>query len=58
MKLEFFRRIFEKYWSIQIPEKLSSGSRFVPRGRADRQTNTTNLIIAFRHFVKAPNNAS
>ena len=58
MKLEFSWRIFEKYWIIYIPENLSIGSRFVPRGRAGRQSDITKPIAAFRHFAKAPNNAA
>jgi ABC-type amino acid transport system permease subunit len=37
IKLEFFRPIFEKYSNIKFNEKLSSGSRDVPRGRTDER---------------------
>jgi hypothetical protein len=32
-------------------ETPSSGSRGVPRGRADSQTDLTTLIVAFRNFA-------
>jgi hypothetical protein len=31
-----------------------SGSRVVPCGRTDRQTDMTKLRVAFRKFAKAP----
>ena len=37
---------------------MSSGSRVVPRGRADRRTDMTKLIVALRNFAKAPNEHS
>jgi len=36
MKLEFSRRIFEKYLNINCHESPSLGSRFFPCGRTDR----------------------
>jgi len=33
----------------------SSGSRVVPCGRTEGQTDTTKLIVDFRKFAKAPN---
>jgi hypothetical protein len=49
MKLEFSRRIFEKYSNIKFNENPSSGSRVVPCGR----TGTTKLIVAFRSSANA-----
>jgi hypothetical protein len=44
---------------IKFHENASSGSRVFPRGRMDgrtyEQTNMTELIVAFRNFVDAPN---
>jgi hypothetical protein len=34
-KTEFFRQIFEKYWSIKLHEKPASGSRVVAGGQTD-----------------------
>ena len=39
MKLEFSQQSFEKYSSIKLHEKPSSGSRVVPCGRMDGQIN-------------------
>jgi hypothetical protein len=58
MKLEFSRQIFEKYSNIKFHENLSTGSRVVPRGQTDRQTERqtgmTELTVAFHNFAKAP----
>ena len=43
-----------KYRNIKFQEIPSSGSRGVPRGQNDRQTDMTNLIVAFRNFPSAP----
>jgi len=40
MKLEFSRQILEKYSNIIFQEKPSSGSRIVPCGRTDEQTDS------------------
>ena len=32
------------------------GSRVVPCGRTDEQTDMTKVIVAFRNFAKAPKN--
>jgi hypothetical protein len=63
MKLELFRQIFEQYTNITFHENPSGGSRVVPCGRTDRQTeggtdgqretDMTKLIVAFRNFAKA-----
>jgi hypothetical protein len=39
MKLDFFRRIFEKFSNIKFHENPFSGSRIVPWRRKDGQTN-------------------
>ena len=56
MKLQFSRQIFEKYSSTQFHENPSSGSRIVPYGQTDGQTETTKLIEPFRNFSHAPKN--
>jgi hypothetical protein len=58
MKAEFSRQIFEKYSSIKFHENPPSGSRIVPRGRTDGQTDMTKLIVAFRNFANASRNWS
>jgi len=55
MKVEFSRQFLEKYSNIKFNENPSKGSRVVPCRRTDGQRNTTNLIVAFRNFAKAPN---
>jgi hypothetical protein len=40
MKLEFSRWIFEKYSNIKFHENPSSGSRAVPCGRKDGETDS------------------
>jgi len=52
IKLEFPRRIFEKYPHIKFHKIPSSGSRVVPCGRTDGQTDMTKLTVAFRNVVK------
>jgi hypothetical protein len=39
MTLEFSRQIFEKYSNIKFHENPFNGSRVVPCGRTDRQTD-------------------
>ena len=56
MKLEFSRRIFEKYSNIKFHKNSCSGSRVVPCGRPDGQTNMTKPIVASRNFANAPKN--
>jgi len=47
MILEFSGQIFEKYSNVKFNEYTSSGSRVVPYGRTDGQTDMTKLIVAF-----------
>jgi hypothetical protein len=54
MKLEFSRQIFEKYTNTKFYKNSSCGSQVVPRGRTDWQTDTTNLMFAFRNFANDP----
>ena len=60
MNFNFRDSIFEKYSNKKFGENPSSGSRIVPDGRADRQTDRhtdmTKLTVDFRNFVKAPKN--
>ena len=50
MKLEFSRQIFEIYSNINFRENPSSGSRVVPRGQSDEQTDMMTPIVDFRDF--------
>ena len=50
-----FLDIFSKNNPI-FRENPSSGSRVVLFGRRDRQTDMTELIVAFRNFANAPKN--
>jgi len=54
MKLEFSSQIFKKHKSIKFNENPSIGSRFVPCGQKDRQTDTTKLTVVFPNFANAP----
>ena len=54
MKLEFSQQIFEKSSNVKVHQNPSSGSRVVSRGRTDRRTEMTKLIVAFRNFANAP----
>jgi hypothetical protein len=55
IKAEFSRQIFRKFSNIKFHENPSSGSRLIPWGRTDRQTDITRLTDAFRNFANAPN---
>jgi len=48
-------QIFEKYSNVRFHDNPSSGSRIVPGGRTDGQTDMTKLVITFRNFAIAPN---
>jgi len=70
MKHEFSQHIFEKYTNTNFHENLNSGSLVVPfgvakgwtdgrtDGRIDRMTDMTQLTVAIRNSVNAPNNSS
>jgi len=45
MKLEFSRRIFEKYSNIKLHEYLLSGSRVVACGQTYRHDEATNRFL-------------
>jgi len=58
-KFEFSTNVFEKYSNfIKCHENPSSGSRVVPCGQTDRQTDMTKLIVAFRNCANAPETCS
>ena len=56
MKLEFSRKILEKYSHVKFHENLSSGSRVVPCGWLDGRTDMTKLTVASHNFVNGPKN--
>jgi hypothetical protein len=56
MELEFFSKDFWKHQNIKFHENPSSGSRVVPCGRTDGQSDMTKLIFAFRDFSNTPKN--
>ena len=56
IKLNFLDRSFEKCSDIKFHENPSSGSRVVPCGETDGQTDVTKIIVAFRNFAIAPKN--
>ena len=58
MKLEYSRQMYEKHSIIKFHENPSSGSRVVPSGQTEGQTDMTKLIAAFRNFVNSPKNWS
>jgi hypothetical protein len=58
MKHGFSRHICEKYSNIKLHENPYDGSRALPRGRTDRQTDMTKLIVTFWDSANAPENYS
>ena len=56
IKLEFSVQIFEKFSNIKCHENQCSGSRVVPRGQTDVETDATKLVGALRNFASTPNN--
>jgi len=58
MKLELYRRIFEKYSNIKFHENPCSGIQVVPFGPWDRHTDMNKLIVVFHNFAKVPKNES
>ena len=63
MKLEFCRKIFEKFSNVKFHENPSSVSRVVPCGRTDierwtdRRTGMTKPVVVFHSFAKQPKNS-
>jgi hypothetical protein len=55
MKFEFSRQTFEKLSNIKFYQNPSSGSRVVPSGQTNEQTDMTKVTVAFRNFTDAPN---
>ena len=53
VKFEISRQIFEKSANIKFRQNPSNGSRVVPCGQTDRQTDMTKLIVAFLNFANA-----
>jgi len=53
MELEFSQQSIGKYLNLKFDENSSHGSRVVPCGRTDM----TKLIVAFRNFANALENA-
>ena len=47
MKLEFSRKIFEKFSNIKLHKNLSSGSRIVPCGRTDIHDEANSRLSQF-----------
>jgi len=47
--------IFEKFLDIEFQEIPSNGSRAVPRGRTDRRTDMTKLVVAIRNLARRLN---
>jgi len=56
MKLLFYIHIFEKIPQYQNSRDPNSGSRFVPCGWTDGQTDMTKLTLAFRNFANTTTN--
>jgi len=54
MKLEFYGQFLKKFSNIKFHENPSSGSPIVSCGQIDRWTDMTQLIVASRNFVNAP----
>jgi len=43
----------QKYLNIKFHDNTFNGSRVVPCGRTDGQTDKMKLIVTFRNFAKA-----
>ena len=56
MKVEFSREFFEKNSIIEFHENPFGGNRVVQCGQKGGQKTCPTLTVAFRHFVKEPNN--
>jgi len=51
IKLEFLRQIFEKFQNVTLYENVFSWKAEL--FHADRRTDMTKLIVAFRNFAQA-----
>jgi hypothetical protein len=57
MLFKFSRQIYEKCYISNFTKIIFPfGNLVVPRGQTDRQTEKTELIVAFRSLANAPNN--
>jgi hypothetical protein len=56
MKFVISRQMFVKNSNIKFNQNPSCGSRDVPNGRTDEQTDMMKLIVAFRNFAKGLKN--
>jgi len=58
-RIGFSRQVFEKSSNIKFHENPFHGSRIVPCGRTDRQTDVTKLlvIVAFLDYANPPKNS-
>jgi hypothetical protein len=52
MDLESFRQISEKYSNMKFHENPSSGSRVVPCGNTDGETDMTKLLSRLSQFCE------
>ena len=53
MNVDYSPYIFNKYSNIKFSDNVSSGSRGVPCGLKDGQTDMRKVIVAFRNSVNA-----
>jgi hypothetical protein len=54
MELEYCRESLEKFTITKFHEYPSSAKKVVPCEQKNRQTDTTQVIVAFRNFAKTP----
>jgi hypothetical protein len=54
MKFEFARQIFGKIQISNFVKIRPVEARVVPCGRTDGRTDLTELVVAFRNFVRLP----
>ena len=57
IKLEFSPQVVEKCQHIKRHANPTCGSLVVPWGEKDRGGDMMKLVVAFRNFANAPNNA-
>jgi hypothetical protein len=59
VKIAIYRQFFEKIFRYETSRKFvqwEQSRSMRTNGRTDRQTDTTELIVAFRNFANAPKN--